>query len=134
MTTEPETWNEDEVFAAMCIMDEIADPHMPDAARPWQEVREMHGINELRRVIGERLAKPCNAAWDRAWKRFEAGNDNPHRDDCQITNIDPTTCTCGANPDPGSFDVDFVPVWLRECVDWSDPRDGPRVRGSHATA
>lgn len=132
MATEPETWNEDEVFAAMCIMDEIADPHMPDAAQPWQEVREMHGINELRRFIAERLAKPCNAAWDRAWERLNSAPQQ-HKEDCEAL-YGAGVCTCDSYPDPGSFDADFVPVWLRECVDWSDPDAGPKVRGSYATA
>lgn len=132
MATEPETWTADEVFAAVCIMHEIADPVLREAPRPWEAVQDTHGINELRRFVAERLAKPCNAAWDRAWERFEQTPDL-HDDSCEAgggTGV----CTCNKTPDPGSFDADFVPVWLRECVDWSDPDAGPKVRGSYATA
>lgn len=103
-------WDFDGVFAAMCIIEEIADPVLRDAGSPWAETREQNGINQLRHWIIENLAEPCNAAWERAYKLYE---------DDETDKV----------PDPGGFDYDFVPVWLRTAVDWSDPHNGPRVRG-----
>lgn len=122
----------DDMFAAMCIMEEIADPQMSDAGTPWAEYRERVGTNELRGVIIDRLAGPCDAAWDRAQKRYEEHLDS-HTDDCEASG-GTGVCTCEASraQDPGSFDYEFVPFWLRECVDWSDLTAGPRVRGSQS--
>ena len=110
------TVKRDHALAAMCIMEEIVDPCYTDAPRPWEVYRELHGIGELRAVVIDRLAPAADAAWDRAWERHNARHDD-----------DPAK-----NREPGSFDYEFVPVWLRECVDWSDDTNGPRVRGSAA--
>ena len=120
----------DHIFAAMCIMEEIADPQLHEAGQPWVAYREQVGTNQLRDDIIERLAGPCDAAWGRASARYDQ-DDVAHTDTCEAgggTGI----CTCGASraADPGSFDYEFVPFWLRECVDWSNLETGPRVRGS----
>lgn len=122
----------DEVFAAVCIFEEMIEPQQPDAPRPWEQFREDHGVNELRDVIIENLAGPCNAAWERAFARYDAAWpawNSKHPDD-------PTR---GDEPvDPGPFDWSFVPIWLRHCVDWdyvdedglARPRAHPREEDS----
>lgn len=106
----------DHMFAAMCIMEEIADPQLPDAGQPWNEMRQSCGINDLREVVIERLAIPCNDAWMKVWDAYNR--------------IDEPGCAPNTTQDPGSFDYEFVPTWLRLNVDWSDNEAGPRVRGS----
>ena len=95
----------DEVHAAMCIMEEIASPGNPEEPQPWVPYREQWGVDGLRDAVITKLAGACDRAWSRA-------NANPDQPD-----------------DPGSFDYEFVPIWLRLCVDWSG--DHPQVRGSH---
>lgn len=125
MTT---SYTYDHVFAAMCIMEEIASPVEPNMPTPWRDYRDQVGINQLREVIIERLAGPCDDAWERACDRAEAGVEE-HADDCEAT-ATTGVCTCGAHQklDPGAFDYEFVPFWLRMCVDWSDTLNGPKVR------
>jgi hypothetical protein len=98
-------WNFDEAFAAMCIMEEVAQSVMPDADQPWEDYRSQVGINQLRDDILTLLAHECDQAWSRTQARYEA---NPQLDD------------------PGSFDYEFVPTWLRLHVEWTN--NGPRVR------
>lgn len=107
------TFTYDQVYAAMCIMEEIADPTLSDAGEPWEAFREAHGIHQLRDEVIHKLATPCDADWERTYKAYEA------------------SCNDDADArDPGSFDYEFVPAWLRLKVDWSDVANGPRVRGS----
>lgn len=120
----------DDMFAAMCIMEEIADTNMPDASQPWEPHRQMWGIGGLRDFVIDQLATACDKAWDRAQERYDEAS-NTHTDACEAgggTGI--CTCTARETPDPGSFDYEFVPFWLRECVDWSDTNSPPRVRGT----
>lgn len=102
----------DHVHAALCIIEEMIDPQLKDGERPWEEYRDQWGINGLRDVVIEKLAWPCHEAWERAWERYGST---------------PTELQPGQTFDPGSFDYDFVPLWIRECVDWSGER--PRIRG-----
>lgn len=118
----------DHMFAAMCIMEEIADPQMSDAGTPWQEFRDTHGINHIRNEVIETLAVACDAAWQRAYarheeafKQWESATEHGKYESGAVPGDPPN--------DPGSFDYEFVPFWLRECVDWSDLTVGPRVRG-----
>lgn len=87
----------DQAYAAMCIMEEIASPTL--AEEPWKDTRDQHGVAGLRDIILRHLATPCNELWESAYARYEA---------------DPN------GQDPGGFDYEFVPFWLRACVDWSD--------------
>ena len=120
----------DETYAAMCIWEEIVNPVMPDAPRPWEPHRDQWwGTAGLRDAVITRLAGPCDQAWDRAQERFIQDLDDKHDDSCEAgggTGV--CTCDAGSAADPGAFDWEFVPVWLRECVDWSDVVAGPRVR------
>lgn len=109
----------DDVFAGMCIMEEIVEPQLRDAPDPWMPYRDTHGIMALRDAVIERLVKPCNARWTKAQAEMS-----------DATRLAPTWEAAMAVPDPGSFDYEFVPFWLRECVDWSDINNGPRVKGS----
>ena len=118
----------DETYAAVCIWEEIVNPVMPDAPRPWEDYRDQWGAAGLREIVITRLAGACDRAWDRAHKRFEEAEEE-HDDTCEAgggTGV----CTCGwsTRGDPGAFDWEFVPVWIRECVDWSDVGAGPQVR------
>ncbi|MBX9717322.1 MAG: hypothetical protein K2X36_00570 [Microbacteriaceae bacterium] len=109
----------DDVFAGMCMMEEIVESNMPEASHPWQAYREAHGTMALRDAVIEKLIKPCNARWERTQNEMaEAIKNAPTREAAMVV------------PDPGSFDYEFVPFWLRECVDWSDISNGPRVRGA----
>ncbi len=108
---DPQLYDIDHVHAAMCIMEEIADPNLPDAGVPWQDFREAAGINCLREIIVTTLAGPCNADWERAYTAYMEDE-------------------TGALLNPGSFEYDSVPTWLRLKVDWSDVGNGPRVRGA----
>lgn len=114
----------DHVFAAMCIMEEIASPSLN--VEPWQDLREERGINELRGVVIDHLAGPCNAAWERAYKRYEEATtqyefDKSFAEQASGNLPEPPK-------DPGSFDYEFVPFWLAQCVDWE--AYPPRVKGS----
>ncbi len=121
--------------AALCIIEEIVDSNLPDAPVPWQEYRDTHGIAGLRYVVLQTLAQACSDAWKRAEKRYEKQYAawQAHMPHFAMTHKD-WRRAWDANPvkapeDLGSFDYEFVPVWLRECVDWSDLENGPRVRG-----
>lgn len=107
----------DHVDAALCIWEEIVSPMLEDAPQPWTSFREEWGTASLRHVVVTELAWPCHEAWERAWRR--------HEDAMQATGEGPE-----AAPDPGSFDWEFVPFWIRECIDWSG--EHPRVRGRPA--
>ena len=101
----------DDMLTAMAMAEEIAAPSMTDA--PWTTYRERWGIYALRETVITVLARPCHDAWERAVERYE---------DAAAAHYDQ------APKDPGDFAWDFVPFWLRTCVDWS--KDEPRVRGS----
>ena len=104
-----------DVFAAMCIMEEIASPVSDGGGTPWEPYREQVGTNQLREDIMQ-LVRPLTADWERAYAAYEADE-------------------TGRLKDPGPFDYEFVPVWLRLKVDWTDLQYGPRVKGSaHAQA
>lgn len=101
--------------AAMCIMEEIADPTL--STTPWKDYREQVGVCQLRDDILQKLALECDNAWDRAYRRAEEKERNATtRAEAQSVEF------------PLGFDYEFVPVWLRECVDWSDDMNGPVVR------
>lgn len=109
----------DTAFAAMCIMEEIADSAMPDAPQPWQDFRDQNGVMALRDVVLTKLAMECNDAWERAYSRYE-----------EAVAAAPTLEDGRQILDPGDFDYIFVPTWLRLNVDWSDFINGPRVLGT----
>lgn len=112
-------------FAAMCIMEEIASPVLSDAGDPWQDYRDQVGINQLRDDILRVLAQPCDNAWTKAYNSYEL-NMNTWRLNGSPPDAQPV--------DPGDFDYQFVPFWLRTCVDWSDVQNGPRVRNTTVSA
>jgi hypothetical protein len=99
-------YTHDEFLAGLCIIEEMMAPTLPDAPKPWLPYQEQWGVYGLRDLVMD-LAEPCNQAWDRACARRDA-----------------------AGEDPGSFDWDFIPIWLRECVDWSLDTPQPRVQTS----
>lgn len=101
----------DHIDAAMCIWEEITNPSLAEAEQPWNDYREKWGTAGLRDCVITKLAWPCHEAWERAQHRYEAA----------------MQATGEEVPDPGSFDWEFVPLWIRECVDWSG--EHPRVRG-----
>ncbi len=105
----------DDAFAAMCMIEEMVDPigQLPDAPNPWTDWRDQVGINELREFVITTLAPAVNAAWDKAYAAYEAAV---------------SAEVAAAQFDPGAFDYDFIPSWLRVAVKWDDPA-GPRVLG-----
>jgi hypothetical protein len=108
----PPVYSHDVTFAAMCIMEEMISSVIPDAPQPWRTYWDQVGVNEMREVAIE-LAPHADAAWERARDRAEAAY------------ADPNATEIG---DPGSFDYDFIPVWLRHCVTW--PQEAPWDRPS----
>lgn len=112
-----QTYSHDVVFAALCIMEDLLDP-MAGAPRPWSDYWEGNGVNQVREAVLE-LAPHAGAAWSAAYARYEAA----------------CAATAGGEKypeDPGSFDYDFIPVWLRHCVDWD--ADQPCVRNPQILA
>lgn len=126
----------DTVYAALCLWEEIVSPTgSTEATRPWQDYREENGTSGLRDTVINRLAGPCDAAWTRAHARFEADYSAwnqqrqalaPHVGDRLA--YETWLASNPAPEEPGAFDWEFVPFWLRACVDWSG--DEPRVLGS----
>lgn len=115
--SDPVDWHKpeftrDEMHSAMCIIEELIDPVAgPSSSKPWQEFRDMNGINELRCVAID-LVRPCMADWNTACHAFEQ--------------VEPTL---HPEKDPGSFDYDFVPFWLRNALDWPTNGEPPIIRG-----
>lgn len=108
------TYTRDTVFAALCIMEEMIDPVTDTMPKPWADYRDQSGACEMRDLVIE-LAPHCDAAWQKAYTRYEAGKTD----------------------DPGSLDYEFVPVWLRHCVDWTAARPcakHPHVLAEHRAA
>ena len=119
----------DEVHSALCIMEEILDPQLKDAEHPWQPYREQWGIDGLREAVITNLAHAASKAWDRATLKYQQLHDTWEQRRHDAERIDKPFFD-DPPQDLGSFDYEFLPVWLRECVDWSDLNAGPRVRGS----
>lgn len=107
-----QTYSHDVVFAALCIMEELLDPMASNMPQPWVRFWSDNGVNEIRSLALE-LAPHADAAWAAAYARFEQQES-------------------GEAEDPGSFDYDFIPVWLRNCVNWD--ADRPRVRNPQILA
>ena len=111
-----QTYSHDVVFSALCIMEELLNSVLgEDAPHPWSSYWEQNGVNEMRELTLE-LAPHADAAWQVAYACFEA--------QCKQPGVDMS--------DPGSFDYDFIPVWLRHCVDWD--ADRPCVRNPQILA
>ena len=146
------SYSRDEMYSAMCIWEEICNPQLD--GKPWEEALNHFGYGEMRTMVINHLAGPCNKAWERAneehdrlWleysqKREDAWRSRPSAAlSSDPSSAQPTSSEWEAfrvqyakdhepEPiDPGSFDWEFVPFWLRTCVDWSD-LDKPRVRGA----
>ena len=109
-----QTYSHDVVFAALAVFEEMLDPMARDMPQPWAKFWSDNGINEIRSLVLE-LAPHADAAWSAAYARFEEQCRQP-----------------GEVQDPGSFDYDFIPVWLRHCVDWD--ADRPCVRNPQILA
>lgn len=102
----------DVAYAAMCIIEEMIHSRSPDMPQPWNPYWDQVGVNEMRFLVIDELAAHADAAWCKAYDAF-----------CNAAGMHDVA-------DPGSFDYDFVPIWVRHCVDW--PAGGelyvPRVR------
>lgn len=119
-------YTKDAAYAAMCLWEEIVAPELPDAGAPWADMRESLGTAEFRSTILD-LGEACDAAWMRAWERFEESMRSWRfrKADCEAKGIP----FLDEPPDePGGFDWEFVPTWIRLCVDWTGTT--PRVKGS----
>lgn len=101
------TFTRDQMFTLACIIEELVDSALPDAPRPWQNYRDQVGIAQLRDDVID-LVPYADAAWLRVYSRAQG---------------DPEA------PDPGSFDYDFLPIWLRHCVEWQENAP-PRVKSA----
>lgn len=122
------------VHTCLCLIEEMVAPNL--AGEPWQDYRDQWGINGLRDVVIEKLAGACNTAWSEAYARYEQEMER-HRGNLKTWEYDHAFAmqVSGDLPEkpeepkePGSFDYEFVPFWLRTCVDWSG--NHPRVKGS----
>jgi len=121
-------YNYVEVYAAMCLWEEIVSSSSNMAGEPWLGVREAVGTTELRgMVIG--MASACNAAWERAHAAYEAA-DASWRHRRSVRGAQGTPFLDPRPQNLGSFAWGFVPTWLRMAVDWSDHTNGPRVLGT----
>jgi hypothetical protein len=130
---EARTYSYDEMHAALCIFEEMVSPNLADAGNPWEDFRRQHGVNALRDLVINDLATPCNEAWDRAYKRYEAADEAWVTERAKEQAIEKWRFWEKNNPrptEPGSFDYEFVPVWIRECVDWSLSQPQPRYMPS----
>jgi hypothetical protein len=123
-----ETYTLDHAHAAMCLWEEIIDPTLKDAGAPWAALREQVGSAELRHMVLQRLAVACADAWQRAdaahdaaYTTWAARKAECERMDIPFYDAPPVGCD--------GFDYEFVPFWIRNCVDWSDVLNGPRVLG-----
>lgn len=121
--SDQDTVTRDHAVTAMIIIEEIVDSSMPDADAPWWDWRDQVGIAEVRDHVLTHLAEPCNEAWERAHEAFEHAEAEASIKG-RVSSV----------ADPGSFDYDFVPTWLRVAIDWSDVHNGPRLRGSAGKA
>lgn len=118
------TFNYDEVFAAMCMWEEIASPTL--AGEPWNDMREAVGSVELRSMI-MLFGGACDRAWDRAQELYEIAYRNweTRRQEHEVQG---KPFFDDAPEEPGGFDYEFVPTWMRTAVDWTG--EEPRVKGS----
>ena len=118
----------DAAYAAMCMWEEITQPTMDGAPMPWQEMREQIGTAELReRVLN--LGAACDAAWSRTYAKHEVDY-GIWRQRQQEHEVRGEPFFDEEPQDTGSFDWEFTPFWMRNCVDWTDHHNGPRVKGS----
>lgn len=125
-------FSQDAALTAMCLWEEIIQPAQSDATQPWQDFREQNGTAGLRDFVLDQLAEACDAAWSRAYAFYEEVFAAwQHK---RTTEAPPWgqrleyEAWLAKNPepqDPGSFDWEFVPFWIRACVDWSG--EVPRV-------
>lgn len=115
--TEPKLYTATQMHVYACIIEELVAPtYQAEAQPPWQIWRDHNGIDALRNYAMA-FIDPCDADWTRAYALYEDG--------------------CGAvdaPQDPGSFDYDFVPMWLRTKVDWSETMQPPRLLGAAGRA
>ena len=117
-------WSFDEVFTVACIIEEMIDPS-GDRTRPWQAYRDHYGISQLRDLVITTLAHAADQAWTRANDLHEQAFAQWQLDCDRIKQVGGDLP--GQPVEPGSFDYEFLPFWLRACVDWSDISD-VRVR------
>lgn len=120
------TYTYDAAWAAMCMWEETF-TCASDAHQPWKEMREQHGYAEFRTmVLG--LGQACSDAFERAYAFYEQAERTwqTRRQQCEVAGepfLDEQP------QEPGSFDWEFVPTWMRIGIDWSDIHGGPRVLG-----
>lgn len=124
MASDEKRFTYDHMYAAVCIMEELVDP-VSDSTKPWQAYRDAHGVSELRDVVIEHLADAADKAWDQAQKLHTAAYDEWIAECERVKQVGGDIPECPV--EPGSFDYEFIPFWLRACIDWSDTQLGPRV-------
>lgn len=116
----------DAAYAAMCMWEEITNPTLAGAPTPWEDMRERAGMAELRGKVLN-LGAACDAAWTRTYAKHEIDYRN-WRQRQQEHEVKGEPFFDDEPADPGSFDWEFVPVWVRNCIDWTG--EEPRVKGS----
>lgn len=115
--TEPKLYTASQMHVYACIIEELVAPtYQGETVPPWNEWRDQNGINELREAAMA-FVEPCDADWSRAYALYEESQSLP-----------------GPIAEPGSFDYEFVPLWLRTKVDWSDAMQAPRLLGAAGMA
>ena len=122
-------YESDAVMAAVCLWEEIVESaHNPDATQPWEPFRQDHGTFELREVVINHLAEACDRAWSQAHALYEQACRawETRRLDAEVRGAvfleeEPT--------EPGVFDWEFIPAWIRVAVDWEHESGWPTVIG-----
>lgn len=115
----------DHVFSCLCLIEEIVAPNL--SGEPWQAYRDQWGISGVRDLVIEKLAGACTEAWLVAYERYEKADATYREAKKNFPVADDFPGMPPQPDDPGSFDYEFVPFWLRTCVDWSG--NHPRIKG-----
>ena len=117
----------DAAWAAMCMWEEVCAPQSHESPTPWKNMLDQHGTAEVRTmVLG--LGQACSDAFEKAYAFYEQAYRTwgTRRQQCEVEG---TPFLDEQPQEPGSFDWEFVPTWMRIGVDWSDVHNGPRVLG-----
>ena len=127
MTTCIAALTRDAAYAALCVWEEMTNPTLAGAPEPWVEMRERIGMAELRGKVLD-LGAACDATWTRTYANHDIAC-AIWRQRQQEHEARGVPFFDGPPAEPGAFDWEFVPFWIRNCVDWTG--DEPRVKGSN---